>query len=364
VAEIRFGILTLAETWLRFLKDDTNRTKTGYLTESYLSEKYSTFKIDSDTLILAGNCKPTQQLVDEVLNLTNNEILIVNDKWVAKRGVEPYKEVQSKVDEVLFIEEPWHIFQNNGKAIEIDFKLLTENRTSEKLSATNQHFGKHPIFIEKGVKVECAILNTNDGPIYIGQDAEVMEGSIIRGPFALGEHAVVKMGAKIYGPTTIGPYCKVGGEISNCVFFAYSNKGHDGFLGNSVVGEWCNFGADSNSSNLKNNYSNVRVYSYETKQLEEADILFCGVLMGDHSKTGINTMLNTATVVGVSANIFGADFPPKYIPSFSWGGANKIVPFDFEKAMIVARNMMGRRKIELSNADVEILRKLSSDLAQ
>ena len=190
-----------------------------------------------------------------------------------------------------------------------------------------------------------------------------MEGSLIRGPFSLGEGAVVKMGSKIYGPTTIGKYCKVGGEITNSIFLAYSNKGHDGFVGNSLIGEWCNLGADTNTSNLKNNYSNVRLHSYASNQMEETDVLFCGVIMGDHSKTGINTMLNTATSVGVCSNIFGAGFPPKYIRSFSWGAIQNGDTFKLEKAIEVAERMMKRRGINLSEKEISLISHLFNRLA-
>jgi UDP-N-acetylglucosamine diphosphorylase/glucosamine-1-phosphate N-acetyltransferase len=212
------------------------------------------------------------------------------------------------------------------------------------------------LFIEEGAKIDCAILNTKTGPIYIGKDAEVMEGSMLRGPLALCEHAATKMGTKIYGATTLGPHCKVGGELNNVVLFGYSNKGHDGFLGNSVIGEWCNLGADTNNSNLKNNYGEVKVWNYASEKLENSKLQFCGLFMGDHSKCGINTMFNTGTVVGVAANIFGAGFPPKFIPSFSWGGAEGFVTYRPEEAVEAAERMMSRRKIELSHDDEQILR--------
>jgi UDP-N-acetylglucosamine diphosphorylase/glucosamine-1-phosphate N-acetyltransferase len=217
------------------------------------------------------------------------------------------------------------------------------------------------IFIEEGAIVEAAILNTPSGPIYIGKDAEIMEGSIVRGPLAMCEHSALKLGAKVYGPTTLGPHCKVGGEVNNVVFQAYSNKGHDGFLGNALIGEWCNLGADTNTSNLKNNYGTISTYSYEEKGEIETETQFMGVCMGDHSKCGINTMFNTATVVGVSSNIYGAGFPAKFIPSFSWGGADEIVPFRFEKAIEYANNMMHRRGLQLSESEIAILRHISEN---
>ncbi|MBQ1695626.1 MAG: glucose-1-phosphate thymidylyltransferase, partial [Bacteroidales bacterium] len=244
----------------------------------------------------------------------------------------------------------------NGMEINKDFELLTAGRKSRPLSATNVSFGKCPVFVEEGCSIECATLNTNDGPIYIGANAEVMEGANIRGPFALCEHGVLKMGAKMYGDTTVGPWCKVGGELSNVVFFGYSNKAHDGFLGNSVVGEWCNFGADSNNSNLKNNYAEVKLWNYDTQKFENTGLQFCGLVFGDHSKCGINTMFNTGTVVGVSANIFGAGFPSKYVPSFSWGGASGFTEYKLDTAFEVMSRVMARRHVEFTDIDKDIMR--------
>jgi UDP-N-acetylglucosamine diphosphorylase/glucosamine-1-phosphate N-acetyltransferase len=241
-----------------------------------------------------------------------------------------------------------------------DFDLITQGRDSQALSETNTVIGdKNLVFLEEGAQVEASILNVKEGPIYIGKNAEIMEGSVVRGALALCESAGLKLSTKVYGPTTLGPHCKVGGEVNNVVFQAYSNKGHDGFLGNSVIGEWCNLGADTNSSNLKNNYSKVSAYSYETGKIEKTDVQFMGLIMGDHSKSGINTMFNTATVVGVSANIYGADFPEKVIESFVWGGASGFVPFKLEKAIEVAKAMMSRRHVEFTAGDLEIFTHLS-----
>ncbi len=248
-----------------------------------------------------------------------------------------------------------NIFTFNADEINRDFILLTKGKTSEPLSASNKHFGAYPIFLEKGVKAEAAIFNTNEGPIYLGKDSEVMEGAMIRGPFALCEHAAVKMGAKIYTGTTIGPHSKVGGEVSNSVIFGYSNKGHDGFLGNSVLGEWCNLGADSNNSNLKNNYEEVKLWNYVTQNFERTGLQFCGLMMGDHSKCGINTMFNTGTVIGISANIFGSGFPRNFVPSFSWGGAAGFETYLPKKAFQTAEKVMQRRGLELSDIEKEIL---------
>jgi UDP-N-acetylglucosamine diphosphorylase/glucosamine-1-phosphate N-acetyltransferase len=349
VSEIRFGILTISETWNKLLKP----TKTGFVTESYLTEKFKKLG-DKAAITIAGNIKPDKELAKWVSTLKPGEKLEVNKRWVASNGVAK-KTIKKEKANLLFIENVWDIFQKNGEAIVLDFDLITAKRKSQAIGKTNQFLKSSRIFIEKGAKVNFAILNASEGPIYIGKDAEIMDGAIIRGPFSLGEHAVVKMAAKIYGPTTVGPYCKVGGEISNSVFQAYSNKGHDGFLGNSVIGEWCNFGADTNSSNLMNTYGKLKVHSYLSNKSEQTDITFCGVIMGDHSKTGINTMLNTATVVGVSANIFGAGFPNKYIPSFTWGGTDTSSKFKLDKAFEVAQNMMSRRNLHLSSTDKKIL---------
>ncbi|MEO9531223.1 MAG: GlmU family protein [Crocinitomicaceae bacterium] len=358
VAELRIGISTIKESWQNFLNADI---EAGYNTEAYLQEKYPA--IENPDLIIAGNIKPTQTLATKVTELAEDTTLYLNNSWIATKGNGANRQDERIEEDIIAITKPWHLFQNNGAAIKIDFDQLTKGKTTQQLSSTNTVLGNGEVFVEAGAKIECAILNTSNGPIYIGKDVEIMEGSIIKGPFAICEHAVVKMASKIYGDSTIGPYCKVGGEVSNSIFQAYSNKGHDGFMGNSVIGEWCNFGADTNTSNLKNNYSNVRVFNYENEQMEDTNVTFCGVLMGDHSKTGINTMLNTATSVGVCANIFGGGFPPKKINSFSWGGFEDSPKFRLEKAFEVAQNMMKRRNVELTEADKNILSTLFNQMA-
>jgi UDP-N-acetylglucosamine diphosphorylase/glucosamine-1-phosphate N-acetyltransferase len=364
VAEIRVGILTIRETWVKMLQPNFQNLTVGYITEDYLAKKFPVDNAAEEFLLINGSIKPSKEIAAAVGALTSGQTLFVNGTFIASHGKNSSNRIDLTVNELVKIEKPWEIFQLNHLAIAIDFELLTAGKTSLPLPTTNQVINPSNVFLEAGAKVECAILNASTGPIYIGKDAEIMEGSMVRGPFAMTEGAVVKMGAKIYGATTIGDHCKVGGEISNCLFQAYSNKGHDGFLGNSLVGEWCNFGADTNSSNLKNNYSPVKIYSYETKRLEQTNVQFCGVIMGDHSKTGINTMLNTATVVGVHANIFGGGFPPKFIPSFSWGGFEDSERFELEKAYEVAENMMSRRHLELSDFDKEIFNFLNDNLAQ
>jgi UDP-N-acetylglucosamine diphosphorylase/glucosamine-1-phosphate N-acetyltransferase len=256
----------------------------------------------------------------------------------------------------IYIYKIWHLFTYNDQAIRFDFKHITANRTSELLNETNILINKEQIFVEPGARVQGAFLNASTGPIYISKNAEVMEGSFIRGPFALGESSSTKMGTKIYGATTIGPHCKVGGEVSNSILFGYSNKGHDGFIGNAVIGEWCNIGADSNSSNLKNNYANVKVWSHILNKFENTGLTFCGLMMADHAKCGINTMFNTATVVGVAANIFGSGFPRTFIPSFAWGGAQGFETFQLNKVIEMATQMCQRRGVDFDEIEQAIIK--------
>lgn len=350
VGDLRVGIYTNKERWEEWIPEAT----VSFQTEEYLSAKFPRIGGEHEVEVNAAII-PTETLAAAVVVLGEEEVLVSGDTWLARRG-SGSKKVQWTEQHPLELTHRWDIFQLNDEVLVADYFLLTGGRESEELSESNTVIGDPElIFLEEGATVEGAILNTTSGPIYIGEDAEIMEGSLIRGPFALCEHAAVKMGSKIYGATTIGPYCKVGGEISNCVFQAYSNKGHDGFLGNSVVGEWCNFGADTNTSNLKNNYSLIRSWSYEEGKEVETGLQFMGVCMGDHSKTAINTMFNTATVVGVSCNIFGGGFPKKFIPSFTWGGSEGTTEFDITKAKEAANAMMGRRGLELTPADMKIL---------
>ncbi len=249
------------------------------------------------------------------------------------------------------------MFSHNDKAIDFDFELLTQGKISQPLSETNGFLGnREDLFIEEGAQVEFSTLNTKTGKIYIGKNAEVMEGCHLRGPIALCEGSKFNLGAKIYGATTIGPHSKVGGEVNNIVIFGYSNKGHDGFVGNSVIGEWCNFGADTNSSNMKNNYAEVKLWNYKQKKFAKTGLQFAGLIMGDHSKTAINTQLNTGTVVGVAANIFKSGFPPNLVESFSWGGMKGDEKFQLEKAYEVAERAMARRSVALTEEDKAILK--------
>lgn len=347
VGDLRVGILTNKERWEKWIPEAV----VSFDTEKYISKKFPRISGELDIEVNAAII-PSEALAAAVLHLEENQVLVSGDTWIARRGTAVEK-IKWTEQHPLELKQRWDLFHLNDEVLVADYFLLTGGRESRHISSSNTIIGDPSlIFMEAGASVEGAFLNTTSGPIYIGEEAEVMEGSMIRGPFSLGEHAVVKMGAKIYGATTIGPYCKVGGEISNCIFQAYSNKGHDGFLGNSLVGEWCNFGADSNTSNLKNNYSMIRSWSYEEGREVETGLQFMGVCMGDHSKCAINTMFNTATVVGVSCNVFGGEFPKKFIPSFSWGAVNGTELFELKKAKEAANAMMNRRGLELTEGDI------------
>jgi len=357
VAELRIGLFTIKEKWEQYIENPIQ-----IKTQEYLSKKFGSPTMENSIGINAS-VLPSDDLVSSLLELKNRQILTFNGKIIAinplpldssnlELELSEYKMVETKA-EFMQIENVWDLFQLNDQAIRSDIELIKNDRTFVAPSQTNQIIGDE-IYIEEGAKVECAILNTTTGPIYIAKGAEVMEGSILRGPIAVCENGVIKMGAKIYGATTIGPYSKVGGEVNNCMIQGYSNKGHDGFLGNSVLGEWCNLGADTNNSNLKNNYQSVDLYNYPEGKYVDTELQFCGLIMGDHSKSAINTMFNTGTVVGVSANIYGADFPSKFIPSYSWGG-RKPLEYKFEKAMDTAKRVMERRNISLTEEDLEIL---------
>lgn len=316
-----------------------------------------------------GGLFPTDELVAAVLELIPGQVLVQEGRSLAFRlegGAAPsitdWRAAPAHLKavpfggEVIRYERPWHLFLHAGKAIAHDFALLTEGRRSQPLSAYNTVVGDpNQIFLEEGAVVEASVLNTLNGPIYIGKDAEVMEGCLVRGPFTLGDHAQLKMGAKIYGPTVVGPGSRVGGEVNNSVIAGFSNKGHDGFLGNSVLGEWCNLGADTNTSNLKNTYGNVQVFSYAAHAMVDTGLLFCGLIMGDHAKSGINTMFNTGTVVGPAANVFGSGFPPKHIHGFAWGGVQGSAVYEFNKAIITARRVMERRNVPLTAVDEAVL---------
>jgi UDP-N-acetylglucosamine diphosphorylase/glucosamine-1-phosphate N-acetyltransferase len=356
VADIRVGILTIREKWEKHLGLTTTT-----ITEEYLEEKYPMVEMEENILINASFC-PTEYLVEQVKNLSKNEAIFKGDDVIAFYTAESQEEVNfdeySQIEfkeELIQIKNTWDIFTYNGKAIQLDYDLITEGRISEPIPEGVQVLNKENIFIEEGAEIVFSTLNASEGPIYIGKDALIMESSSIRGPFAMCENAVLKMGAKMYKDTTIGPYSKVGGEISNSVIFGYSSKGHDGYLGNSVLGEWCNLGADTNTSNLKNNYAEVKLWDYESERFAKTGLQFCGLLMGDHSKCGINTMFNTGTVVGVSVNIFGSGFPRNFIPSYSWGGAAGFTTFQMNKVSEVATAVMQRRSLVFDDKDQKIL---------
>ena len=356
VADIRVGILTIREKWEKYLG-----TTTTTLTEEYLMEKYPMVEMEQNVMINASFL-PNPILIDMVQNLESNQAIIFGEEIIAFYTNDTQEEVDfdtyDLVDyegDILRIENTWDIFAKNDAALREDFDLLTEDRFSQPIPKSVNVITPENIFIEEGAKLEFVTLNASTGPIYIGKNAEIMECSVIRGPFALCESGRVKLASKVYGATTVGPHSVIGGEVSNSVLFGYSNKGHDGFLGNSVLGEWCNIGADSNNSNLKNNYEEVRLWSYETEGFARTGLQFCGLMMGDHSKCGINTMFNTGTVVGVSTNIFGSGFPRNFVPSFSWGGASGFTTYITKKAFETAKIVMSRRHVEFTEEDAKIL---------
>ena len=356
VADIRIGILTIREKWEHRLGLTTTT-----ITEEYLEEKYPMVEMAKNILINSSYL-PTKALVEQVKLLSENQAIFNNGEVVAFFTKKTQEEVNFDTyeqfefeDDVIKIDHTWDIFSKNGEAIEQDFQLLTHGRRSQPIPEGVRYLKKEHIFIEEGAEISFAILNASTGPIYIGKGAKIMEGSIVRGPFAMCENSVLKIGAKMYGSTTLGPYCKVGGEVNNSVLFGFSSKGHEGFLGNSVLGEWCNLGADTNTSNLKNNYAEVKLWNYESDRFAKTGLQFCGLMMGDHSKCGINMMFNTGTVVGVSANIYGSGYPRNFIPSFSWGGPSGLTTYQLKKVFQVAEAVMKRRDKVLSVNDQNIL---------
>lgn len=362
VADMRIGILTIREKWEKYL----NKT-TSSLTEGYLSAKFPLVKAEANMLINGSIC-PNPELVNEINQLKEGQALVANETIIAMHlnahslqnitdpnaEMTPADEIETSVN-FMKLENVWDIFHLNDRAIKDDFELITKGRKSQPISPTNSCIQPENIFIEEGAVVEFSILNASTGPIYIGKNAEIMEGSKIRGSFALCNNAVLKMGARIYGPTTVGPYSKVGGEINSSVIFGYTNKSHDGFLGHSVLGEWCNLGADTNTSNLKNTYEEVKLWSYTEDCFVPTGLQFCGTIMGDHSKCGINTMFNTGTIVGVNANIFGPGFQRNFVPSFSWGGTAGLVDFELKKAVKIAKAVYERRNKIFDQMEIAIL---------
>ena len=374
VAALRCGILTLAEKWQRRLGAPT----VGYLTQPYLQAKFPVSAegvVSGPALVVNGAVCPDDLLVRQVQALAPGQGLYCDEVLVAAHLADAslvaeliqdgLREQVEVAEPVTLISRPWQLFLHNGVEIRRDFALLTQGRTSQPVGdAHTIVYAPENIFIEEGVKIRAAILNAENGPIYLGKNSEVQEGAILKGPLALCEGAVINTGAKLRGDNTIGPYCKVGGEISNSILLGYSNKGHDGYLGNSVIGEWCNLGADTNTSNLKNNYAPVKVWSHAAHRFVSTGQTFCGLLMGDHSKAGINTMFNTGTVVGVGANIFGAGFPRTFIPSFSWGGSAGFETFKLDKFAEVAERVMSRRSLSYDEVEEEIIAEAFRQTAQ
>jgi len=365
ICELRVGILTIREKWEKHLEAEGS-----YITQDFLSEKFP-IRIEDDNIIINSTVLPTPKLLKLIKQLGTNEAILKGDELLAARltrdqfdsliddkGITELEgiDVSKDTDLIRRVVRPYDLFTHNDVELRNDFAILTKDRKSRPLSKTNTVFSPENIFLEEGASVECAILNASTGPIYVGKNATIMEGSIVRGGLAMCEGSVLKLGAKIYGATTIGPYSKAGGEIKNSILAGYSNKGHEGFLGNSVLGEWCNIGADSNTSNLKNNYDDIKLWSYEDERFAKTGLQFCGLIMGDHSKTGINTMFNTGTVVGVNANIFGSGYPRNYVPSFAWGGASGFKTYLLEKSMETAEKVMARRGVALTAEDRVILK--------
>jgi len=359
VSEIRCGILTLREKWSKYLK-----TPLTTLSDDYLHDKFPpTFS--HDNIYINSAIFPTNNLAHAINQLNPGEMLIKDNEMIALRtGKLTWKEVyrfkgirKSYGHSIEKLKRPYDIFSYNAQQIKLDFELIVQGKTSQALSTTNVHIGQYPVFLEEGAVVEAVIFNTDDGPVYIGKNVKILEGSMIRGPFAALDNSVVKMGAKIYGGTTLGPNTKAGGEIKDTVFLGNANKGHDGYLGDSVIGEWCNLGAGTNNSNLKNNYSKVKVWDYVKKDFADSGLQFCGLIMGDHSKSGIDTMFNTGTVVGVSSNIFGGGYQPKFFPSFKWGGQD-FVDYRFDKAKEVAKAVYKRRVKDFDTIEEKLFEKV------
>ncbi len=372
--ELRVGIRTISQKWTSIFQGSF-----AYITRDYLSVKYP-INIHKENLIINGRLLPNDQTVQLINQLEMNQALIFNDVMIAARldedqinrlGNDNLEDTFEAIDistiaadYIDMIKRPHDLFSHNKQQIAYDFKKICAHRKSATLDHTNRSVKSDQIFLEQGAKVSFSLLNASEGPIYIGKNAQVLENAVIKGPFALGDYGVVKMGAKIYPGVSTGPHCKIGGEIGNTVIQAYSNKGHDGYLGDSVIGEWCNLGADTNNSNLKNNYAEVKTWNYAMEKFDKTGLQFCGLTMGDHSKSAINTMFNTGTVTGVAANIFGHGFPRNFIPSFSWGGYQKITTFTFDKSLEMMDLMMSRRNVRLDELDIQIMKTIFDHTAK
>lgn len=365
--ELRVGMLTIAEKWKHLFQSQSH----GYITKDYLSHKYP-LTLEDTNIAINGRLLPNPNVISLLSRLKPNQGFLYNDTFIGgilSKSQFNTETIDIDIDEMeiidissydqrdlVFIDRPQDIFLKNGHEIVSDFELITKNKSSQKLNDTNRYYGLENIFIEEGAKIDFSILNASDGPIYIGKNASILENVVLKGPVAIGDHAVVKTGAKIYQDTTIGPYCKVGGEVKSVVFQGYSSKAHDGYLGDSVIGEWCNIGADTNCSNLKNNYAEVKAFQYASGTFESTGLQFCGMILGDHCKTSINSMFNTGSVIGISCNLYGSDFPPKFIPSFAWGGHQGFQTYKFEKALDTINRSMQRKNLRLSHTEIDILR--------
>ncbi len=361
LADIRVGILTIREKWEHYLGKETSS-----LTQDYLSVKFPLVK-EEDNVLINASVFPNKKLVAEIGRLQFNQTLVSGDTLLAHRLrdkdvdnldtdlLEALEPMESSA-EIIKISNLWDIVTLNDQAILDDFALLTKGRKSQPLGEHVRVIAPENVFVEEGAVLEMAYVNASEGPVYIGKNAHIMDGALLRGPLAVGEHSKIRMGAKIYPGSSIGPHCKVGGEMSHSVIFGYTNKAHDGFLGHSVIGEWCNLGADTNASNLKNNYDEVRLWDYAENSFVNTGLQFCGTFMGDYSKCGINTMFNTGTVVGINAQIFGAGFMRNFIPSFSWGSVAGFSNVDINKAVQVAKRVHARRGLNFGEAEEHILR--------
>lgn len=364
ICELRIGILTIREKWEKYLKGQVS-----YITQEYLSEKYP-ISIKDHNYIINGSVLPDPKLATLISQLDHNEALLFEDTLIAAHldknqfdnllendSLDEISGIEVSESDFVKVRNVTDMFRLNEQEVIKDFTLITKGRKSKRIPEHVRTLGEQ-IFIEEGAQLDHCILNATSGPIYIGKNAHIMDGVLVRGGLALCENAVLKLGAKIYGATTIGPFSKVGGEVNNSVILGYSNKAHDGFLGNSVIGEWCNLGADTNNSNLKNNYTSVRVWNYDSERFEDSGLQFCGLIMGDHSKSAINTMFNTGTVVGVFANIFGEGFPRNFVPSFSWGGKQGFMTYKLPKALETAKVVMSRREKALDDMEIAVLEKV------
>ena len=372
VGMLRLGIMTIQEKWQKFFS-----AHVSFITQDYLSEKFpiqiedKNYVINSSVLPSFHVCKLIEQLQENEALLKDGDLIaaLLNrkqfDNLIKNEDINELAGFEIGETPLLRITQLSDIFSLNSKAIEQDFKAVTKKRESMPIPSYARAIGRENIFIEEGAEISVCMINATEGPVYIGKNAKILEGALIRGPFVLGDHAVLKMGAKIYGGTSIGPHCKVGGEVNNVVMQGYSNKGHDGYLGNAVIGEWCNLGAATNNSNLKNNYSEVKLWDYSKSGFSNTGLQFCGLIMGDHSKAGINTMFNTGTVVGVACNLYGAGYHKNFIPSFSWGGPDtSYKTHRVDKVLETAALVMKRRDKQLEESDIEILKHVFNQSSQ